>query len=79
MHTPRARGRYPLGPEVDPLDQRQTPPLDQRLATPGAVHAGTYGQQVGGVHPTGMHSCANFVLAVPLEMNYTNEVCDLEM
>ena len=22
---------------------------------------------------------ANFVLAVPLEMNYTNEVCNLEM
>ena len=24
---------------------------------PGAVHAGRYGQQVGGTHPTGMHSC----------------------
>ena len=27
-----------------------TPPL-------GAVHAGRYGQQAGGTHPTGMHSC----------------------
>ena len=24
---------------------------------PGAVHAGRYGQQAGGTHPTGMHSC----------------------
>ena len=27
---------------------------------PGAVHTGRYGQQVGGAHPTGMHSCYNF-------------------
>ena len=24
---------------------------------PGAVHAGRYGQKVGGAHPTGMQSC----------------------
>ena len=24
---------------------------------PGAVHAGRYGQQAGGTHPTGMHTC----------------------
>ena len=24
---------------------------------PGAVHAGRYGQQAGGTHPTGVHSC----------------------
>ena len=24
---------------------------------PGAVHAGRYGLQAGGTHPTGMHSC----------------------
>ena len=24
---------------------------------PRAVHAGRYGQQAGGTHPTGMHSC----------------------
>ena len=27
--------------------------------TPGAVHAGRYGQQAGGTHPTGMHSYLN--------------------
>ena len=26
--------------------------------TPQAVHAGRYGQQAGGTHPTGMHSCS---------------------
>ena len=24
---------------------------------PGAVHAGRYGQEAGGRHPTGMHTC----------------------
>ena len=24
----------------------------------GAVHAGRYGQQAGGTHPTGMHTCS---------------------
>ena len=24
---------------------------------PGAMHAGRYGQQAGGTHPTGMHTC----------------------
>ena len=24
---------------------------------PGAVQAGRYGQQAGGMHPTGMHTC----------------------
>ena len=28
--------------------------------TPRAVHAGKYGQQVGGTHPTGMHTCFYF-------------------
>ena len=31
--------------------QEQTPP------PPCTVHAGRYGQQVGGMHPTGMQSC----------------------
>ena len=26
---------------------------------PGAVHAGRYGQQAGGTHPTEMHSCCH--------------------
>ena len=33
-------------------------PGTPRPGTPtGAVHAGRYGQQAGGTHPTGMHSC----------------------
>ena len=39
---------HPLPRQVHPL--ADTP-------TPGAVHAGRYGQQAGGTHPTGMHSC----------------------
>ena len=52
----------PLGPEAGtppPRDQRQAPlPLDQ--APPSAVHAGRYGQQAGGRHPTGMQSCYSY-------------------
>ena len=36
-------------PGADTPSQEQTPP--------GVVHAGRYGQQAGGTHPTGMHSC----------------------
>ena len=34
--------------------QEQTPP---GADPPCAVHAGRYGQQAGGTHPTGMHTC----------------------
>ena len=47
-----------------PPDQRQTPPLDQtppQVADTPAVHAGRYGQQAGGTHPTGMHSCVFYL------------------
>ena len=30
--------------------------------TPGSVHAGRYGQQAGGTHPTGMHSYLAYFL-----------------
>ena len=42
-----------------PPDQRQKPPQDQTPPeqTPPTVHAGRYGQQAGGTHPTGMHTC----------------------
>ena len=33
------------------------PPLGADNPSPGAVHAGRYGQQAGGTHPTGMHTC----------------------
>ena len=39
--------------EADP--PKQTPPKSRPL--PCAVHAGRYGQQAGGMHPTGMQSC----------------------
>ena len=41
------------GPGTSP---EQTPP---RCRPPCAVHAGRYGQQAGGIHPTGMQSCSN--------------------
>ena len=40
-------GRY--NPWAGNLPGRYTPPI--------AVHAGRYGQQAGGTHPTGMQSC----------------------
>ena len=65
-YTPLGRYTSPLGRYTPPgagtppwagtLPWEQVPPL-------GAVHAGRYGQQEGGTHPTGMHSCykSNFV------------------
>ena len=56
--------RYPLGPGTPSMtkytlrDQVHSP-WDQ-VHPPGAVHAGRYGQQAGGTHPTGMHSCSEF-------------------
>ena len=47
---------FPSGPGTPgtrhPTPQIQVTPLDQ--APPCAVHAGRYGQQAGGTHPTGM-------------------------
>ena len=33
------------------------PPPRPGIPPPHAVHAGRYGQQAGGMHPTGMQSC----------------------
>ena len=44
-----SRGFGPRRVVISQHALRQTPP--------GAVHAGRYGQQAGGTHPTGMHSC----------------------
>ena len=35
-----------------------TPP--EQTPPPGAVHVSRYGQQAGGTHPTGMHTCHTF-------------------
>ena len=42
-------------PWADTPPQAGTPP--RAGIPPRAVHAGRYGQQAGGTHPTGMHSC----------------------
>ena len=42
-----------------PCPPRQVHPSRQVRPPLGAVHAGRYGQQAGGTHPTGMHSCRN--------------------
>ena len=39
-------------------------PPDQ--APPCTVHAGGYGQQAGGMHPTGMHSCYFYFTCIPV-------------
>ena len=49
-----------IPPRADPPSGSRHPsgtssPPDQ--APPGAVHAGRYGHQAGGTHPTGMQSC----------------------
>ena len=58
--TPPPLGRYtppwagtPPG-QVNPPWAGKSP---QAGTPPGVVHAGRYGQQAGGTHPTGMHSC----------------------
>ena len=48
-------GRYTPG-QVHPLLGRYTP----WVGTPPAQCMLEYGQQAGGTHPTGMHSCFNF-------------------
>ena len=57
-----------IPPGADPLEQTPPPVADlptgadtpsprSRHSPLGAVHAGRYGQQAGGTHPTGMHTC----------------------
>ena len=41
-------------PGADPLEQTPTP---RSRHLPCTVHDGRYGQQAGGTHPTGMHTC----------------------
>ena len=65
---PRSRppwSRHPPGadtpweqtpPGANTPHQEQTPPTRSKHP-PRAVHAGRYGQQAGGMHPTGMQSC----------------------
>ena len=41
---------------ITPPLPEQTPPRSKQ-PPPCAMHAGRYGQQAGGMHPTGMHTC----------------------
>ena len=55
---PPPRTRHPPGPGTP----RSRHPPPEQTPPPGAdplcaVHAGRYGQQAGGMHPTGMQSC----------------------
>ena len=65
-YTPWDQEHSPsYGPGTLPNDQVHpsgsgTPPTRNTPPGLGTVHAGRYGQQAGGTHPTGMHSC--FVL-----------------
>ena len=61
-------GRYPLGRYSPSRYNPQAGTIPRQVHTPWvctpplkAVHAGSYGQQAGGTHPTGMLSCVLFV------------------
>ena len=45
-------------PDQAPPRSRHPPGSRHPLCT-CTVHAGNYGQQAGGMHPTGMQSCSN--------------------
>ena len=68
--------------QVHPLRTRYTP-LGPGTPPTGAVHAGRYGQQAGGTHPTGMHSCVNIMyrheVTVESDIRFENckEICNL--
>ena len=45
--------------------RKNSSPFPQgRHPTPRAEHAGRYGQQAGGTHPTGMHTCFKLIIVV---------------
>ena len=55
-------GKAVAGPEAD-TPQADTPLPNACWDTPPADTTG-YGQQAGGTHPTGMHSCSPFFLCI---------------
>ena len=56
--TPPRAGTPPRQVHPQPPSRYITSPTPGQVHPPGAVHAGKYGQQAGGTHPTGMHSCS---------------------
>ena len=59
-YTPHGTRYTPHGTRYPP-QRDQVHPSGTRYTPPGAVHAGRYGQQADGTHPTGMHSCMKCV------------------
>ena len=60
-------------PGADTLPVTDTPPEQtpsQSRQPPRAVHAGRYGQQAGGTHPTGMHTCCLWEQTANYSENY---------
>ena len=58
-YTPETRYTpwYQVHPPGPGMPWYQVHPPPRTRYTPQTVHAGRYGQQAGGTHPTGMHSC----------------------
>ena len=57
---PRSRhtlGRQPLTPPGSKHPPPHGADTPQEQTPPCTVHPGRYGQQAGGTHPTGMHTC----------------------
>ena len=65
--TPLAR-RPPTGKET-PTPPAKRPPLARRPR--GTMHAGRYGQQVGGLHPTGMQFLFSYMFLRKIRLNNT--------
>ena len=49
--------RHPPSQEQTPLQEQTHPRKSRHPPPPPPVHAGRYGQQAGGTHPTEMHTC----------------------
>ena len=70
-------GKQTPSPEGRHIPRKLTPP--QEADTPPAVHAGRYGQQVGGMHPTGMPLVMSLLLDPVLYCCLPSDLFHLEM
>ena len=73
-YTPQTRFTPLPGPGIPPRTRYTPPDLVppppgrppwHQVHPPRTVHAGKYGQQAGGMHPTGMHSYFKFISHIP--------------
>ena len=58
LGTPQDQNSKDQAPPQDQAPPNQAPPRPDPTC---AVHAGRYGQQAGGMHPTGMQSSVYFI------------------